>query len=490
MFLASLSLEAQETRILKAESGVATSKHDMFGWQVQHNEEYIFSSAPHQDTTGRRNTGSVFIYRVNGKQVTFTQRLYMPGAPVNAMFGSSMAHSGAYLAVASQFPIQGKGASGFINIFRNVSGKWNLVSTIPATPADNAPTSMAIDGNTLVAGYSLVDGVEKNGYVNIYTIDPATDQVSLQQKITVSGLKMFDLIGHQVAIHKGVLAFSSLAADGIASHSGSVWIYRNINNSWTFMTQIEHESGGSYDHFGYSLAIDYPWIAVGAPRQLSAEGKRSGAVYVFSLAANSYALEAKLESQGSLSEYDYFGSSVDIHNKMLTIGAHADDFAGHNTGAVYIYKRNANSWQQINKIIGSQVNSNASFGSSVSLFNGTLLSSSHLEESDTALTDHGAIYFYPDASTPLALQKSKDKNTTLSSSAYPNPASESFRVQLSKEEQLNAIEVFDINGKLVYRNENPSAAEIEINCRNWANGIYVVSIHYESRTENLQVLKK
>jgi len=65
--------------------------------------------------------------------------------------------------------------------------------------------------------------------------------------------------------------------------------------------------------------------------------------------------------------------------------------------------------------------------------------------------------------------ESISKTNKLSLRLFPNPASKSIYVDL---QNINVIEIMDLNGRTIYRNEAPSSNEIDIS--GFLNGIYVL----------------
>ena len=72
--------------------------------------------------------------------------------------------------------------------------------------------------------------------------------------------------------------------------------------------------------------------------------------------------------------YDYFGYSVATSGDLLAVGAHNDDQAGTEAGAVYLFRKTNNNWSVISKIMEPfRYSANAYFGQSVSLHGNYLL---------------------------------------------------------------------------------------------------------------------
>lgn len=490
-FFSSLpGVQAQEVRIEKASAG-SQNMHDMFGWEVRHDGQFAFVSAPHEDGHDT-NTGAVYVYRLTGAHPEFAQRLQPPGAQAFCMFGMQMAQSGNYLLVSSLLTISTPIGTGNIFLYHNNNGTWELVSVPGLELSEGAPTSISMSDNRIAVGYGFVHRTHPNGFVKLFSIDTTSHEVTLSQKITSQEEHApLTVIGHDVSLHHDALVFSSIAADGSAQKSGAVWLYRFRNGEWVYQTKIAHDNANTFDHFGYSLAIDYPYLAIGAPRYITDDGKKSGGVFVYQMTDTGSELETLLTSDDAGDHYDYFGSSVDLHRGTLVVGAHADDFAGENAGAVYLFQRLDGTWKKLNKLAGSKVSDDAAFGASVSLHHNTILVSSHMEESDQSSTDHGAVYFY--RNNDIILSAEEDTQNAFSPiSVYPNPFRESFFLSLNKVKNIESVVITDILGRIVHSidaSKLRTDSKLEVSSRFGPAGIYIVRAKYKNTTYTSRIVK-
>jgi len=100
--------------------------------------------------------------------------------------------------------------------------------------------------------------------------------------------------------------------------------------------------------------------------------------------------------------------------------------------------------------------------------------------------------FYNNQNYPPMLSTSIDENIIAQNSnkinIFPNPANESINVSLTGNSNLNIIEIFDIQGKLVIsiKPENNSA---NINIENLTNGLYFVKVYTPEYIETKKFIK-
>ncbi|UCH14248.1 MAG: glycoside hydrolase family 88 protein [Bacteroidales bacterium] len=70
---------------------------------------------------------------------------------------------------------------------------------------------------------------------------------------------------------------------------------------------------------------------------------------------------------------------------------------------------------------------------------------------------------------------------------YPNPASEKLHIEFLKRNSL--ISVYDLNGKLYYRNA-AEKEKLEIDIKNWQKGIYIIQVKDTERIIHNKLVKK
>lgn len=185
-------------------------------------------------------------------------------------------------------------------------------------------------------------------------------------------------------------------------------IVARTNDSWAQEAYIKASNVGSSDYFGYSLSLEGDTIAVGAYLEDSNQNSvtngtssssdnsftDSGAVYVYKRTNDSWAQEAYLKASNSGSS-DHFGTSISIDGDKLVVGAINEDGSefSHsgpsldfdntisNSGAGYVFQREANTWSQVLFIKTANVGSSDSFGISCAIDNSVVAIGANLEDS-------------------------------------------------------------------------------------------------------------
>jgi hypothetical protein len=361
---------------------------------------------------------------------TWIQDAYLKAsnAEANDQFGWSVAISGSTIVVAAreedsnQTTITNTDGSastdntatdaGAVYVFkRDGGGNWIQDAYLKASNAeggDRFGVSVAISGSTIVVG--------------------ATGEDSNQTTITN--------------------ADGSASSDNSASLSGAVYVFkRDANGDWIQDAYLKASNAEANDLFGGSVAISGSTIVVGAYREDSnqttitnTDGSAStdntatdaGAVYVFKRdGAGNWIQDAYLKASNA-GVSDLFGFSVAISGSTIVVGAwsedsnqttitnddgcpgtapgcSADNNSASNSGAVYVFKRDANGdWIQDAYLKASNAEANDWFGFSVAISGSTIVVGAYREDSnqttitntdgsastDNTATDAGAVYVF------------------------------------------------------------------------------------------------
>ena len=307
-----------------------------------------------------------------------------------------------------------------IGYFKSPNPKSGVVDTSHGSPitigADHFGSSvnLSADGSTLVMAATQEDssarginGSQSDDSVNnsgaVYVFVRSDNQWALDAYIKASNTDQNDNFGSNIALSEdgntfavGVPVESSSAAgingdqeNNDAYQSGAVYVFSRSNGVWQQQSYIKASNAQSEDQFGYDLDIsgDGNTIVVGARyedgsgRSVNSEkdedGYGNGAAYVFTRSGETWSEQAYLKPSNS-DEYDNFGSAVRISGDGSTIavvskgedsismGINGDQFNDvrsiQSVGAVYVFVRNNDTWQQEAYVKGSAYRDGYDFG--------------------------------------------------------------------------------------------------------------------------------
>jgi hypothetical protein len=277
---------------------------------------------------------------------------------------------------------------------------------------NEASTSTGINGN------DADNGAAVSGGVFIFTRDTAgtwTQQAYVKASNTDAG----DRFGFSVALSGGTLAvgapyedsattgINGNEADDTVAQAGAVYVFTRNAGAWTQQAYVKASNTGGNDLFCGTVALSGDTMAVGAHQEDSSstginggQGNdsttgNSGAVYVFTRNAGTWSQEAYIKASNTGAS-DFFGyyTAVALSGDTLAVGAYAEassatgingneaDNSMGNSGAAYVFTRNAGTWSQQAYIKASNTNAGDTFGQSVALSGDTLAVGAHFEDSN------------------------------------------------------------------------------------------------------------
>lgn len=210
--------------------------------------------------------------------------------------------------------------------------------------------------------------------------------------------------------------------DDTADDSGAAYVFVRSGSNWSQHVYFKASNTGTGDSFGTSVSLsgDGNTLAVGAPGEASDttgintmpndNASGAGAVYVFTRSGDSWSQQAYIKASNTGSS-DGFGTSVSLSDdgNTLAVGADyedgTDDGTQDNSGAVYVFTRTGESWDQQRFLKASNIGAGDRFGTSVSLnyLGDALAVGAPFEDSDTTginsipndnALDAGAVYLF------------------------------------------------------------------------------------------------
>ncbi len=311
------------------------------------------------------------------------------GITADSFFGQNVAISGDKFVVGSGLDGQGNAAN-IIYIFswNDVTQTWDDTVISVSDVQSSWSNYLDISGDVVVGGDKGDDssGVSGGG-VHVYQWSGAEWQETI---LTASDAQAGDQFGWTTAIDGDRIVVGARYDDDSGTDAGSAYIYEWNGSSWD-ETKLLASDGANLDAFGSSVAIDGDRVVVGA-RLGDVLGDSSGSAYVYSWNDGGWD-ETKLTASDA-SENDYFGGSVAIDGDIIVVGASGDDDNGENSGSVYIYRWNGETWEET-KLTASDGQANDNFGWSVAVADGdtdTIIVGAH--DFDCNGPDSGCAYLY------------------------------------------------------------------------------------------------
>jgi hypothetical protein len=225
-------------------------------------------------------------------------------------------------------------------------------------------------------------------------------------------------------------------SDNIASYAGAAYVFVRNGTTWTQQAYLKASNSSMGDYFGWSVALAGDTAVVGASGEDSGatgvngdqsdnNASSSGAAYVFVRNGAAWTQQAYLKASNSGAN-DEFGWSVAVSGDTAVVGAHGESSSAtgidgnqsnnsaSQSGAAYVFARNATIWTQQAYLKASNTGAGDHFGYSVSVSGEAIAVGSYKEDSnatgvngnqnDNSATDSGAAYVFARSGTSWTQQ--------------------------------------------------------------------------------------
>jgi FG-GAP repeat protein len=231
--------------------------------------------------------------------------------------------------------------------------------------------------------------------LSAFAVLPAGGQVINEDlKFTATDAAESDLFGYSIAIDDGIIAVGAIQNDDNGNNSGSAYLFDASTGTELF--KLLPKDGAMFDGFSVSIAIDNKIVAVGAWPD-DDNGTDSGSVYLFD-ASTGAELFKLLPNDGRAG--DRFGIAIDIDDGVIAVGAYKDDDNDRDSGSAYLF--NANTGEQIFKLLPIDGDVDDRFGISIAIDNGIVVIGA--DEDDDNGRGSGSAYLF-DAITGTEITK-------------------------------------------------------------------------------------
>jgi hypothetical protein len=231
--------------------------------------------------------------------------------------------------------------------------------------------------------------VEAIGYLKASNTD-AGDRFGFSVALSGEGATLAVGANHEDSAATGIGGDQN---DNSANNSGAVYVFTRDAGAWSQQAYVKASNTGANDDFGWSVALsnDGATLAVGARSESSAatgiggdqndnSAGNSGAVYVLTREAGEWSQQAYVKASNTGAD-DRFGSSVSLSNDGATLavgapdeqsaatglGGDQNDNSVNNSGAVYVFTREAGEWSQQAYVKASNTGADDQFGWAVAL---------------------------------------------------------------------------------------------------------------------------
>ena len=399
------------------------STEDIFGWSVSISSDYAIVGSPSEDEDiSGGNTvsmaGSAYILKNNAGTWTQVQKIVASDRGALDQFGHSVSISGDYVIVGALDESEDVSGSntrtnaGSAYIFKNDTGTWVQMQKIVASDRaafDQFGFSVSISGDYAIVGARWEDQDVSGGNTldaagSAYIFKNNAGTWTQVQKIVASDRASFDWFGGSVdisgdyAIVGANLEDENTTGGNTFTSAGSVYVFKNNMGNWTQTQKIVASNRGTNHSFGVSVSISGDYAIVGSSGEDS-----FGTAYIFKNNSGTWNEEQKIVATDRASS-DQFGFSVAISGDYAIVGARfeEEDASGSNTvtdaGSAYIFKNDAGTWMEVEKIVAADRGVDDEFGSSVGISGDYAIVGVRFEDENASggntLTDAGSVYVF------------------------------------------------------------------------------------------------
>jgi FG-GAP repeat/Fibronectin type III domain len=284
---------------------------------------------------------------LEAQTVSFIQRL---SGPAQSDFGRRVALEGDVLAVGVVGRSPGNftpAPPGYVQVYRRTtSGTWSALQQVRPSDGrdgDQFGVDLAISGTTLVIGATggRVDGVDRGA---AYVFEWNGTAWVQQAKLTPSDGTLGDLFGQDVDIDGNIIVVGARNGNRVGTYytttaSGSAYVFERSGGTWTQQRLPEPTERRA---FGASVAISGNTICVGMIGSESLGTQPHGNAFVYAR-GGFWSMETELRPS-DLVPTDAYGTSCDVEDDTIVVGADRADAPANSQGAAYVFARANTTW--------------------------------------------------------------------------------------------------------------------------------------------------
>lgn len=253
--------------------------------------------------------------------------------------------------------------------------------------------------NPIKNGYNFVGWYKDSNFSLVWDFDndSVSEDITLYanwefnlERIQPNDFEVSDEFGNSSSIYGDILAIGSRYDD----NHGTVHIYENSDNGWIAKQIITSDDISDNDDFGYAVSLYGDYLLVGANRA-SSNGDNNGCAYIFKKENGQFIQKQKLEHNEVSKTGLNFGESVSLYGTIAVVGCpFGTSSVVASTGTVYVFEKNSSdeTWTRKQIISKSDLESHDNFGSSVAIYDDTIVIGSFMNNGNVANSGSAFVY--------------------------------------------------------------------------------------------------
>lgn len=260
-------------------------------------------------------------------------------------------------------------------IFKNDQTSWRQEASVnsPGGGRNHFGRSVGILRDLAVVGaiHDTINNQKHSG--SVYLFRCINSSWSEESKLVPTDPGWYHYFGYSVAIDD---LYVVVACPYYKRQSGAVYLFQKTDIGWKQKSKLLPSDPAEFNVFGHSVRIDARHIVVGTLHKNGNKEISSGTAYVFKkFGQSSWYQQMKIQPTKKLRDHkdDEFGYAIATKENYVVIGCPGDTVNGVGSGAAYIYKSNGNKWVESAKIYPKDGIPNDYFGSSVDMTDGFIV---------------------------------------------------------------------------------------------------------------------
>ncbi len=340
-----------------------------FGQSLSVSGEFAVIGNWGENVNGNSSQGTATIYKYNGSNWEFFQKITDPTGAAGDRFGESVSISGNFLVCGAYMDDVGANASqGSVSVFRYNGSSWVFAQKITdpiGSAGDYFGENLCISGNFMIIGAYFDDNGSalNRGSVSFYRYN-GSSWILLNKAFDPDGAEL-DFFGGRVSISGDYAVAAAFGDDDTFEDQGSVTIYKfNGINSFVRLEKIYDNTPAVNEEFGRAVSNAGSDIFVGAYQENGYKGKVSYYRYINNTFQRLQSFLSVSTEVGSTS----FGYSVCASGNYLLVGSPQRNFDPEdNVGELMLYQRIGNYYYKMQSIRDPGAIANSQFGGQVAI---------------------------------------------------------------------------------------------------------------------------
>jgi hypothetical protein len=348
------------------------AQNDQFGAAVAVDGDTAVVGAIGADS----NTGAAYVFTLSGESWELTGKLVSSDGAAGDQFGAAVAIQGDVIVVGAPFHPPNEAGAAYTFPATGPAVRTETAKLTASAPSADAQlgTSVAIDGETIVAGAPAMGTVGPGAAYTFPATGPSQNQTAV---LTASDAEAGAALGESVAVDGDTIVAGAPLDD--ANSVGAAYTFATtgdpVDDETAKLTASDSPPNGA---LGTSVAIDGDTIVAGAPGVTLGSLATAGAAYTFDATGLAIRNETAQLTLSNPAANDEFALSVDISGPTILAGAPFVDVGPASAhGAAYTFASTGTAQRtETGTLFANDPQAEALFGAAVAIDGETMIGGS------------------------------------------------------------------------------------------------------------------